>query len=93
MQLLNFTCSVLNCYLDEIKGERRGDVSKKRRITALVLLLGGLSKTEISMLLNKNLSSVCQSLKNITEEERLKAVLIIKGYQEWKKCVEKDFFN
>lgn len=92
-KLLGFICSVLDCYFDELKSERRGEISKKRRIAILVLFCVGYKKSEISRILNKNLSSVCEALKNVSPEERIQAFTITKGYQEWKKCVENDFFN
>lgn len=82
-QLLSFLCCELDCYLDELKGTRRGDVSVKRRVAILVLLLIGVKTRQIATLLHKNESSITTAKKIASFDEKLLAEKLLLNYYIW----------
>lgn len=87
-QLLSFICCELNCYLDELKGTRRGDISVKRRVAILVLLLTGLKTKQIATVLNKNESSITTAKKIASFDEKLLAEKLLLNYYIWLKGIK-----
>lgn len=83
-QLLAYTCSELDCYLDELKSKRRGDTSTKRRVATLVLLKAGANFSQIAYLLHKNQSSLREAEKNASIGEKILAEKIILNFFTWK---------
>lgn len=93
MRFLNFLCSELKCYLDELKSDRRGDVSKKRKLIIIALSMYGLDKSEICKLLNKDYSSVYQALKKIKPEDTEEVALLTQKFNDWEKNVYNKLFS
>ena len=85
-ELLSFLCCELDCYLDEIKGERRGETSKKRKLIVLVLVWKNLTVTEIAKILNKDKSSIRTIVKNSNVGDYFAAKELLRKYEMWKKC-------
>lgn len=92
-KLLSFICAELDCYLDEIRSNCRGKISKKRKILILVLIYCGYSLSEISKAIFKNISSINLAHKSASEEEKQIAFTIIENYKNWLKYVDKTNFS
>lgn len=83
-KLLSFLCCELDCYLDEIKGDRRGKISKKRKLIVLALVWKNLTTTEIAEILSKDRSSIRTIVKNSSVFDYLEAKELLRKYEIWK---------
>lgn len=92
-KLLSFICAELDCYLDEIRSNCRGKISKKRKILILVLIYCGYSLSEISKAIFKDISSINYAHKSASLEDKQTAFLIISRYNKWKKYVDNQNFS
>lgn len=86
-QLLAYICCELDCYLDELKGNRRGNVSSKRRVAILALFYSGVKLNDIAQLINKDRSSLNYALKQATSTERALAENILLNFSNWQNRV------
>ena len=82
--LLGFVCAELDCYLDDLKGQCRGEMSKKRKLAVLSLVWKNATVTQIAELLNKDKSSIRTIVKNSNLGDYFKASQLVKKYEMWK---------
>jgi hypothetical protein len=83
-EILSFVCCELDCYLDELKGTRRGEISKKRKLAVLVLVWKNLKKSEIAKILNKDVSSIKSIINNSNLADYIEAKELLRKYNMWK---------
>ena len=82
-KLLGYTCAELNCYLDDLKGSKRSDISRKRKIATLVLMLSGMEWNEIATLLNKDRSTLQEAEKKADFHDKALAEAIYLNFWNW----------
>lgn len=86
-QLLAYICCELDCYLDELKGNRRGSISSKRRVAIFALFYSGVKLNDIAQLLNKDRSSLNYAIKKATSTERALAENLLLNFSNWQNRV------
>lgn len=92
-ELLSFLCCELDCYLDELKGDRRGDVSRKRKMAVLALVWKNQTTTQIAMLLNKDKSTIRGIIKNSNLADYIEAKELVNKYDMWKNYSQTEKFS
>lgn len=92
-EILSFVCCELDCYLDELKGTRRGEISKKRKLAVLVLVWKNLTKSEISKILNKDVSSIKSIVNKSNLADYIEAKELLRKYDVWKKYTQLQNFS